>query len=121
MRRALVTCGVVAFSATLAIVVGYRMSAEAMAVVVGVVCGVLAGIPASLLILWAIGRRERREERTGLYPPVVVINPGTPMHTSPQFQSLWPPALTSPTPRQFKVIGEEETRVEAGQWTSTDH
>ena len=67
--------------------IGNRMSTDAMAVVVGVACGVLASIPTSLLMIEALRYRqqERSEGRdqapqTGgasYYPPVVVANPGT--------------------------------------------
>jgi hypothetical protein len=71
-----------AFVVALAVVGGNQMSAEAMAVVVGVVCGVAAGIPTSLLILVALTRRERQameraqrqpEQPGDRYPSVVVI------------------------------------------------
>jgi hypothetical protein len=39
------------FSVALAVVIGNRMSTDAMAVVVGVACGVLASIPTSLLMI----------------------------------------------------------------------
>ena len=41
-----------AFFVTLAIIVGQRMSAEAMAVMVGVIAGVAASIPTSLIVVW---------------------------------------------------------------------
>jgi len=41
-----------AFSVTLALVVGQRLSAEGMAVVIGVIAGVAASIPTSLLVVW---------------------------------------------------------------------
>ncbi len=44
-------CGVV-FSVTLALVVGQRLSAEGMAVVIGVIAGVAASIPTSLIMVW---------------------------------------------------------------------
>ena len=80
MRR-LLGLTVLAFAVGLGAVVGYRMSSEAMAVVVGVVCGVLASIPMSLLILIVTRRMDRRyyEERyehQREYPPVVVVSPG---------------------------------------------
>ena len=40
------------FSATLAVVIGQRLSAEAMAVMMGVVAGVVASIPTSLIVAW---------------------------------------------------------------------
>ena len=68
----------IAFAVTLAVIIGQRMSTEAMAVVVGVACGVLASIPTSLLILAVSGRRGEREVRQQRrdYPPVVIVNPG---------------------------------------------
>jgi hypothetical protein len=44
-------CGVV-FSVTLALVVGQRLSAEGMAVVIGVIAGVATSIPTSLMVMW---------------------------------------------------------------------
>ena len=51
----------------LAVAVGQNLSHDAAAVLIGVVCGVAAGIPTSLLLLVAINRREPRGElrRTG--------------------------------------------------------
>jgi len=45
----------------LAVVIGDRMSADAMAVVVGVVCGIGASIPTSLLMLFLLSRRQEAE------------------------------------------------------------
>ena len=59
MRR-IIGLAVVAGGITLAIVVGQRMSTDAMAVVIGVVFGVAASIPTSLLIVAATrGRRDQ--------------------------------------------------------------
>ena len=118
MRRAM-TAVVLAFAATLALVVGNRMSAEATAVVVGVVCGVAAAIPMSLLILLTLSRQRRQlEEPTygqrggwcGACTPVVVIQGGP--HAPNQ---LVPPSYSTqtitlkpdPAQRQFRVIGEQ--------------
>jgi hypothetical protein len=40
------------FFVTLAVIVGYRLSSEAMAVMVGVIAGVAASIPTSLIVIW---------------------------------------------------------------------
>ena len=45
-----------AFSVTLALIVGQRLSAEGMAVVIGVIAGVAASIPTSLIVVWFMGR-----------------------------------------------------------------
>lgn len=125
MKRGVAIVGV-AFAVALAVVVGNRMSADAMAVVVGVVCGVLASVPTSLLLIWALGRRGQGAmsgaERAGQvgagshYPPVIVVNPGTgygvpgcgPAPGLPLERSLPMPG----GPRTFKVVGDEETALD---------
>ena len=105
------------FAIALAVVVGKQMSAEAMAVVVGVVCGVAAGIPTSVLLLVVLTRRDRQrsedqERRTGQhsYPPVVVIQGGSPQALPPGSQAgYWPAPQPGPaSQRQFQVVGGDE-------------
>jgi len=104
------TVALIAFAVTLAVIIGQRMSTDAMAVVIGVACGVLASIPTSLLILAVSGRqggrgeREVRQQRD--YPPVVIVNPGNnqPRYLQPPFQA--PPIQEQE--RQFRVIGDED-------------
>ena len=105
------------FAVTLAIIVGKQMTTEAMAVVIGVVCGVLAGIPTSVLMLVALSRRDSlrtREEAArhapANYPPVVVIQGGAQQPQLPAMQgSYWPAPNDAPlVSRQFHVVGGEE-------------
>jgi len=106
---------VVIFCVTLAVVIGNRMSTEAMAVVIGVICGVAASIPMSLLILVVTSRAGRGNDqatsqgRAG-YPPVVVIQGGQPFQVG-QGYAPYPPAVMNPLgsgqQRQFTVIGDE--------------
>jgi hypothetical protein len=125
MKRTLAIIGA-AFAVALAVVIGNRMSADAMAVVVGVVCGVLASIPTSLLLIWALGRRgygagattegQARNNTGTQYPPVVVVNPG-PGYGMPGYGPSPPPPierrLPPPgSPRTFKVVGDEETMLD---------
>jgi hypothetical protein len=109
-----------AFAVTLAVIVGNRMSTDAMAVVIGIVCGVGASIPTSLLILAVASRRETREERRGqaAFPPVVIVNPGHQGGQVPNYHQppTLPPALSPGGPRQFRVIGQEDAVVD-GQWS----
>jgi len=102
---------VVAFAVALAVVIGNRMSAEAMAVVIGVTCGVAASIPMSAVILILTHRRERRPDTRyrsrESFPPVVVIGPGQRREAYGSL-SYYPPASGGRlSPRQFNVIGEE--------------
>ena len=102
----------IGFFVALAVVVGYRLSAESMAVIVGVVCGVVASIPLSGLIL-LISQRRREPQMTAMQrwepyrdnPPVVVVQGGQPMRQ----QAMFPPAYQQPmfgrAPRDFRVVG----------------
>jgi len=106
------------FAVTLAIIIGKQMTTEAMAVVIGVVCGVAAGIPTSVLLLVALGRRDslRAREETAArqapasYPPVVVIQGGGMQPQLPAPSSgYWPAPNTAPlVSRKFHVVGGEE-------------
>jgi hypothetical protein len=106
------------FAITLAVVVGKQMSAEAMAVVVGVVCGVAAAVPTSALLVVVLTRGERRrlqdedhrQTRSRQYPPVVVIQGGGPQALPPGAQAgYWPGPMPGPgSERRFQVVGGDE-------------
>ena len=114
----------VVFTVTLAVMVGNRLSAEALAVLVGIVCGVAASIPTGLLIM-AITRRpdsapERRQYQETQrpsrpspreYPPVIIVNPGGSGPTMSQWLPPIPQALAPGEGRRFRVIGQEEEDV----------
>ena len=114
MKKFLFVVGV-AFTVTVAVVVGVRMSADAMAVVVGIVCGMLASVPTSAILVWTLRVRDKQLEaqlgparQYGQYPPVVVING----QQQPNGAAGVPqPALLngSQGQRNFKVIGQETT------------
>ena len=113
MKKFVFVAGV-AFTITLAVVVGVRMSPDAMAVVVGIVCGVLASIPTSAILVWTLRVRDKQLEAQlsqgrsyGQYPPVVVVN-GQGGPNGLNGGSV--PALPGGNGlRSFKVIGQEKT------------
>jgi len=112
----------VVLAAALAVVVGRQMSTEAMAVVIGVVCGIAASIPTSLCLLVVLTRRDRqqvagtrRQARQGNSPPVVVIQgSGETQGRSPGPQAgYWPAVQPGPTvDRQFHVVGGDSLTVD---------
>jgi hypothetical protein len=114
MRKTLIATAL-AFVITLAVVVGNRMSTEAMAVVVGVLCGVTAAIPMSVLILAASTRRvpdvgDRQGygfpvTRSNGYPPVIVIQGGAPV--GPVMQPPYLGSAAEPVARKFHIVGED--------------
>ena len=131
--RLVLLLGLVAFAVTLAVVVGQRLSSESMAVIVGVVAGVAASIPTSLIIVW-VATRTSQAVRPGPVemptptpqpPRVVVVQPqpaaGPPLSApaygysygqpapNAAYSMAYPPPFAPPQPQQrtFTVIGEE--------------
>jgi hypothetical protein len=111
------------FAVTLAVIIGNRLSDEALAVLAGAVCGVGAAIPTSLLIIAIMRRRDRPPEEwsnphqphpnqpQGVYPPVIVVTP-----SNAQQQPGWngyPPSLTTPIQREFTIVGGATSDREA--------
>ncbi|GAB4534649.1 MAG: hypothetical protein Kow0063_17990 [Anaerolineae bacterium] len=120
MKGTAVIMGAV-FAIALAVLIGTRMSADALGVLVGVICGVLASVPTSLVLVWALVRRLQGQSQEPTrhsignpgYPPVVVVNPGAGYGLPGYGPSMTTPSLPLPGgPRSFKVVGEEETMLD---------
>lgn len=106
----------VAFAVTLALVVGNRLSGEALGVLAGAVCGVGAAIPTSLIVVavtrrrggssdGALGRMSMSHQASERYPPVIVVSPqGVQERAHPGWNGL-PPSLSAPMERNFTVVG----------------
>jgi hypothetical protein len=121
MMKKLALPAVVGFGVALALIIGQRMSTDAMAVVVGVAVGVTASVPTSLLLV-AMLRRERtvgaswRTEAPAPLPQlpqpnIIVLNPADlSAGRSGQMQvPLPPPDLQLDGGlRRLRVIGDDE-------------
>lgn len=117
--------------------IGENLSSDAVSMAVGIFFGILAGIPTALLVL---ASDRRRAEQTNVsrraphhptaypypqqQPPVIVLN-GSGQALPPQhghYQGYVPPngyGMEVPSwpqgqkpPRQFRVVGEQETWLE---------
>lgn len=118
MKRFTFSAGIV-FVVTLAVVMGTRMSPDALAVVIGIICGVLASIPTSAMLVWVMRQRDKQMEMQlgqrpfgGQYPPVVVVNgQGTNGYGSSYPNNALSPGSPPLGPRSFKVIGQENTET----------
>jgi hypothetical protein len=107
-----------AFAVTLALIVGNRLSDEALGVLAGAVCGVGAAIPTSLIVVAVSQRRSESRDSSAssrtvqppmsqqrAYPPVIVVSP----QGGRQWPNNWnnlPPSLATPMERNFTVVGE---------------
>jgi hypothetical protein len=131
------------FAMTLAVFVGQRLSSEAMAVIVGVVAGVAASIPTSLIVVWfatrtVVATREmphpvaaptpQPEPRVVMMPPAQFGLQGQ-MPLAQNFAGFPPQLYSAPnfpqnpmaaqfTPRQFNVIGGSEMEPMPSQPTT---
>jgi len=91
----------VSFSVTLAAVIGWRLSQDALALVAGVLLGILAMIPALVALTWAIRTLTRVQtpvSHAASQPPVVVVGGGMPTHASLPQQTAPPPGPLPPPP-----------------------
>lgn len=104
---------------TLLVIGGVRMSRDALAVVIGVLCGVLAAIPTALILL-AVTRRPDdptpspspdtpyTSHQNPPMPPIIIVTPNQ-QHSPPALPSYPVPYAATPSPqRQFRILGEEE-------------
>lgn len=111
MRNILILSAI-AFAVALAIIVGNKLSNEAMAVVVGTVCGIGASIPVSIGLVIASshnwGKPDSRDQgMPGYQPPIVIVNPQAPMAYGPSPYYLPSPTNSPIESREFKIIGGE--------------
>jgi len=129
MKRVIVPV-MLGFGVTLALVIGQRMTTDAMAVVLGVAVGVAASVPTSMLLV-ALVRRAQRESGGRLEPApaapaayalpaqqqpnIIVLNPGD-LLGQRNGQAAYlpqPPAelLQDAGMRRLRVVGDED------EWT----
>ena len=120
-----------AFGVTLALVVGQRLSTEAMAVIIGVMAGVAASIPTSLIIVW-VARGALAAPARGAPPPerrpdpperdtkIIIVPtpaPGYPAN-APYLSYPGPlsPYAPAAEPRHFTMIGGEAADEPRPPW-----
>lgn len=126
--RELVALLALGFIVTLGVVVGTRMSSDAIAVLVGVIAGVAASIPCALLLMAVTRRRDRKvsvryqdrqyrdhvdPHRTA--PPIVIVTPGNAAPQQLPYARSFPYHDTHPQQqprRQFRVMGYQEPETQ---------
>jgi hypothetical protein len=114
LRKSLLWGGI-AFGVVLAAIIGFRLDQAALAVVVGLTCGVGASIPVSLLIVAVLNKRAKEQTKNEARaappsPPVYVVTPQTQLKSGRVRE--WPEEYALPAPRQrrFSIIGDEEMK-----------
>lgn len=99
---------VMAFSAGLGVAVGQRLSQEAMVILLGIVAGIAASIPTSLLVVWVTrpARPAPPVPDTAGRPQIIVVP--APAPNSPARHASTEPCFPNEPARAFTVIGGEE-------------
>ena len=120
LRTAAYLC-LLAFVITLAVLVGWRLTDQAWAVIIGVIAGVAASVPTSLIVVWATlrARTAPMPAAESPEPRVIIIQPAdagpAPANSERSLTAL--PAYAAPQatgfggqpgPRQFTIIGGED-------------
>jgi hypothetical protein len=133
MKRFIILCALV-FVGAFGWQLGEKLSADALSMGIGIFFGVLASIPAALLVLAASRRGDRTSEQErrpqaygqghGYQSPVIVVAP--PMQGYPQMQppqGMQQPGMAGylPSPHQvidarnersFRMVGEDDDWLE---------
>jgi hypothetical protein len=100
----------VAFVVTLGVVVGTRMSSDAIAVLVGVIAGVAASIPCALLLL-AVTRRRQPEDQE----PYTTVSGPYPDHLGNRYGSSYEGC---PSPPVIIVTGGNAVPQQIAPWST---
>lgn len=109
---------VLAFSITLAVVIGLRLSDRALLILAGVAAGAAASIPVSLIV---VALAQRRREQAGAPRPlerepeprvIVIQTPAAPGAAVPANRPPTPWPAAPPRARAFTVIGGDDEDAE---------
>lgn len=91
-----------------------RLSTDALAVLVGAICGIGASIPTTAIIV-LYTRRERAQNRPPVYPPnpayppIIVQPPTWPgLVPGPPYNPTRGTTISHEPQREFVVVGDEE-------------
>jgi len=99
----------ISLAVALAIVVGTRLSDQAIAAFAGAACGVgLAGPVGFMLGLLVGANRHRPQPIHTPSPPQVIVVPAQPAPHTPAYMPSPNPSLSSP--RTFTIIGEGDVQ-----------
>ena len=113
-----IAIGVVIVAAIMTGVIGFRLSTDALSIIVGAVLGMMAILPTIIIVAFLL--KKNQEAMTGppqgmQQPPVVVVSGGMmpPQYFQPQQQPTQPaPGLLPPpsqsAPRKFHLMGYED-------------
>ncbi len=118
MKKTIAIAAIV-MAAIMTAVVGFRLSADALSIIVGAILGMIAVLPTIALVAFLMKKNQEamiHPQQGVQQPPVVVVSGG--MMPPQYFQSQQQPPQAQPgilpppsrsTPRKFHLMGYEDT------------
>lgn len=102
----IVMLSAVGFAVVLAVFIADRLTAEEVALLAGVVCGIGVAVPLGVMAGAALAGRRRHEQSAAVLPALYITQPPQPtiVGLPPVNASLSQP--TSPAPRVLNIIGQ---------------
>ena len=124
--------GVMILVVTVTAIVSFRLSTDALSIIVGAVLGMAAILPTVVLVAYLLKKNQEaitNQLQTQHQPPVVVVSGGMlpqQLMQQPQQQATQQPGLLPPPsrsmPRKFHLMGYEDTdslEFEEEEWAAT--
>ena len=113
-----IAIGVIIVAAIMTGVIGFRLSTDALSIIVGAVLGMMAILPTIIIVAFLLKKNQEAmasPPQSVQQPPVVVVSGGMmpPQYFQPQQQPAQPaPGLLPPSsqsaPRKFHLMGYED-------------
>lgn len=121
MKRLLLPLGLSALAITVALVASAQLPDHALPVVLGVIAGIVASLPTSLLIVWRVSKTQTgaplAPTSAAERPPTIIVVPTAP--PAPEQPAPTTPSTPTPAPqpglvretRPFTIIGRDEAEA----------
>ena len=129
--KKVISIGVIVVAATITGIVGFRLSTDALSIIVGAVLGMAAILPTIVLVAYLLKKNQEaaaHQLQSHHQPPVIVVSGGMipNQFMQPQQQPAQQPGLLPPpsqsAPRKFHLMGYEDTdslEFNEEEWAAT--
>ena len=115
--KKIIVIGVITSVAVMTGVLGFRLSTEALSIIVGTILGMMAVLPTIVLVGFLLKKNQEttlnQAQSVQHQPPVIVVSGGMAPHAffqppPPQNQPAILPPTSQTAPRRFHLMGYED-------------